>query len=135
MGGSMWKIGNIEIKNQVVYNNSGIISTKLSIDKKREDILNHLQVFFLCDLGISELKEICDELIKKDIPILLDNNYNSSINIIFSICELINESDYTIDGKTSLKNKIRKYMMYLKYDESIRALNNSYVKIKKETTN
>lgn len=126
---------NIKEKAEFIYNNSGIISTKLSIDKKREDILNHLQVFFLCDLGISELKEICDELIKKDIPILLDNNYNSSINIIFSICELINESDYTIDGKTSLKNKIRKYMMYLKYDESIRALNNSYVKVKKETTN
>ena len=124
---------NIKEKAEFIYNNSGIISTKLSIDKKRENILNHLQVFFLCDLGISELKEICDELIKKDIPILLDNNYNSSINIIFSICELINESDYTIDGKTSLKNKIRKYMMYLKYDESIRALNNSYVKVKKET--
>jgi len=124
---------NIKEKAEDIYNISGIISTKLSIDKKREDILNHLQVFFLCDLGISELKEICDELIKKDIPILLDNNYNSSINIIFSICELINESDYTIDGKTSLKNKIRKYMMYLKYDESIRALNNSYVKVKKET--
>lgn len=126
---------NIKEKAEFIYNNSGIISTKLSIDKKREDILNHLQVFFLCDLGITELKEICDELIKKDIPILLDNNYNSSINIIFSICELINESDYTIDGKISLKNKIRKYVMYLKYDESIRALNNNYVKVKKETTN
>ena len=90
----------IKEKSEFIYNNSGIISTKLSIDKKRENILNHLQVFFLCDLGISELKEICDELIKKDIPILLDNNYNSSINIIFSTCELINESDYTIDGKT-----------------------------------
>jgi len=124
---------NIKEKTEFIYNNSGIICSKLINDDRTEDILNYLQVFLLCDLPIKELEEICNVLIKKDTHIYYENDYNSTIKILFSICNLINESDYSIEGKESLKNKIRKYMKYIKYDESIPAIKNSYVKIKKET--
>lgn len=124
---------NIIEKADFIYNNSGIICSKLSNDETYEDILNYLQVFLLCDLPINKLEEICDVLKNNNTKTIFENNYNSAIKIIFSVCELINESNYNINGKNSLKDKLRKYMEHLKFDESIRALNNGYVKVKKET--
>ena len=56
----------IKEKSEFIYNNSGIICSKLINDDRTEDILNYLQVFLLCDLPIKELDEICNVLIKKD---------------------------------------------------------------------
>lgn len=121
----------IKEKADFIYFNSGIICSKLINNDKKEEVLNYLQVFLLCDLPICELEETCEFLKEKDTTILFDNNYDSSIKIIFSICNLINKSDYTIEGKISLIDKIRKYMKFITFDESIQAYNNDYVKIKK----
>lgn len=122
---------NIKEKSDFIFANSGIISYKLNDPGSYEDILNHLQVFLLCDLSLEQLNEICFFLSdKKNIRQFNDNNYSNFIRIIFTVCEFVNQSNYSEEGKISLRNKLREYTKYHDYTEEDMKKNEKYVKFK-----
>lgn len=122
---------NIKEKSDFIFANSGIISYKLNDHGSYEDILNHLQVFLLCDLSLEQLSEICFFLSdKKNIRQFNDNNYSNFIRIIFTVCEFVNQSNYSEEGKISLRNKLREYTKYHDYTEEDMKKNEKYVKFK-----
>lgn len=121
------EISNIKNKANFIYMNSGIILSKLLNEKTMDDTLNHLQLILLCDSPLDKLNDVCCFLTSKnDINTIYDNNYNSSIKIIFYICNFINTSDLQ-EGKISLLNKLREYPKHFKCSENDLITNNQFV--------
>lgn len=125
------EILNIKEKSSFIFANSGLICSKLDDPKSYEETLNNLQVFLLCDLSLDQLGEICFFLSNKNnTNIIYTNNYNNAIKIIFVICKFVNDSNYSDEGKISLRNKLREYNKYFNYTNKDLKKTHKFVKIK-----
>ena len=109
--------------------NSGLIASKLENDFTKSDTENNLQILLFYDTRIDELPEIKFELLMKNIPIIYENNYESSIKIIFHIAKMIDEANYTKDGKERLRNKLRLYIKYFNCDNKDLVKNKQFVRL------
>ena len=109
--------------------NSGLISSKLENDFTRSDTENNLQILLFYDTRIDDLPEIKFELLMRNTPIIHENNYESSIKIIFHIARMIDEANYSEDGKERLRNKLRLYTKYFGYDNNDLFKNKQFVRL------
>ena len=124
------KISNAMIlkeKADFIYLNSGLIASKLDNDFTKFDTENNLQILLFYDTRIDDLPEIKFEILMKNTPVTYENNYESSMKIIFHIAKMIDESNYTVDGKERLRDKLRLYTKYFNYDNKDLIKNKQFV--------
>lgn len=122
---------NYKTKSDFIFVNSGLICSKLDNDKTYEETLNYLQVLLLCDLSLEQLSEIYFYLSNKNnMNGTYDNTYSNCIKIIFTVCEFVNNSNYSEEGKASLRNKLREYTKFFRYNKDDLRNNSNYVKLK-----
>lgn len=119
----------IKEKADFIYLNSGLIASKLDNDFTKFDTENNLQILLFYDTKIDDLPEIKFELLIKNTPVIYESNYESSMKIIFHIAELIDESNYTADGKERLRDKLRLYNKYFNYDNKDLVKNKQFVRL------
>ena len=119
----------IKEKADFLYLNSGLIASKLDNDFSKFDTENNLQILLFYDTKIDDLPEIKFELLMKNTDIIYDNNYESSIKIIFHIAQMIDEANYTEDGKERLRDKLRLYTKYFNYDSKDLVKNKQFVRL------
>ena len=116
-------------KADFLFLNSGLLASKLENEFTKFDTENNLQILLFYDTKIDDLPEVKFELLMKNTPIIYENNYESSTKIIFHIARMIDNSNYTIDGKERLRDKLRLYMKYFNYDSKDLTKNKQFVRL------
>lgn len=116
-------------KADFLFLNSGLIASKLDNDFTKFDTENNLQILLFYDTRIDDLPEIKFELLMKNTPVIYENGYESSMKIIFHIAQLIDESNYTSDGKERLRDKLRLYTKYFNYDNKDLVKNKQFIRL------
>lgn len=119
----------IKEKADFIYLNSGLIASKLDNDFTKFDTENNLQILLFYDTKIDDLPEIKFELLMKNTPVIYESNYESSMKVIFHIAQLIDDSNYTADGKERLRDKLRLYSKYFNYDNKDLIKNKQFVRL------
>ena len=119
---------NAKEKAEFLYLNSGLILSKLNDDFNRNDTENHLQILLFYDTKLDDLVETKFSLLSKCCNVSYDNNYESAMNIIFHMANLINNSEFHEDGKARLRNQLRKYTKFFPYDKDDLIKNKKYVR-------
>lgn len=116
-------------KADFLFLNSGLIASKLDNDFTKSNTENNLQILLFYDTRIDDLPEIKFELLMKNTPVIYENGYESSMKIIFHIAQLIDESNYTSDGKERLRDKLRLYTKYFNYDNKDLVKNKQFIRL------
>lgn len=119
-------------KANFIFNNSGVIYTKLLNQYTFSETSNILQTLLLCNSSIQNFNSICTDLISKKENFYYENNsYKCAIGIIFEICNQVNSSNLDISEQKALRNILRQYTRYFKIDENYDLRNNNhFIKIK-----
>lgn len=120
---------NVKEKAEFIYLNSGIILSKLENEFFCSDTENSLQILLFFDTKLDELTEIAFNLISKNCTVNHKNNYGSAIAIIFHMAFLIDNYEFSEDGKERLRNQLRLYTKYFSYDKDDLDKNKQYVRL------
>ena len=119
----------IKEKAEFLYLNSGLILSKLEDEFTQADTENHLQILLFYDTKLDDLVETKFSLLSKSNNVTYKNNYESSMDIIFHMARLINDSDFYEDGKYRLRDQLRRYTQYFPYDKADLVKNKKYVRL------
>ena len=119
---------NIKEKADFVFLNSGLILSKLKNEATRDDTTNGLQIILFCDNNLDSSVHIKFDLLSKNCDIIYENNYQSAMSIIFYMINFIDASNFNIDGKERLRNKLREYTKYFYCPENELVKNHQFIK-------